>query len=774
MSSSTGVQITFANLNDLSNTVYLAMYGNNQLGGPTCSFSLDSEGNVTLSPLTAGGTVPVIQFSAIPLVNNVPTINLGTQWIDSARIYFSVGTALSIPVSADGNSVTNPSPLVSGYGDIAYDWIEFTLNQAGALYINTTQVDMFGLPIQLTINPLDATGVPRVGILDSRDSVFTALQTFLGSIPSDAKSAFGNLLLNDSSGNPIRMLNPTDAIALGLAAPALGSYFDAYIQAFFAKYSASGATLALPSVTGAAGTGANGGGVHSLQGSVSTLSSTNVLGQNASYTVLSLTDTTTNTDGSKVSPANGQVYTVFAPFFSTNSVSPTYNPAAPVATAASATGPAGLNYFTVDAATLALVTPGMVAAGAGIALNSIVTGIDSASNIVTINTNVSAPINGAVSFFTSNLPAPPALAPVTVSAIGTQGNSTLTLSSVSGIDPSAGLVIVNGPGIAINNVVTAVDATNLTVTLAAPNVNDVNGNVVFAAQSLLANALTLLPSTMVVAGNGVLADNVYQFPTDSNRSILLGAIENLIASAFNRGIANNDCSDWSYTFADQQSGAPNPFYDTGNPQNSSNTWNYYGQFLHQQAISANSLSYAISFDDQGGFSTTLSESASANVVTVNATLMPLQTTLSFNDGPTVSALGSPLISGMTVRSGDILNAIQTTISATGGTTAMPQHGDSSGTPSSFVLAAEDALVSVSGSTGIWHGWNCVTQLTLTTRNGTVYGPFGTMAGVTSSTTFNHTAPDNQSVIAFSGALVNVPLADGTTANVIQSLQAVFG
>src|SRR3990167_5370434 len=34
MSSSTGVTITFANLNDFSDTVYLAMYGNNQLGGP--------------------------------------------------------------------------------------------------------------------------------------------------------------------------------------------------------------------------------------------------------------------------------------------------------------------------------------------------------------------------------------------------------------------------------------------------------------------------------------------------------------------------------------------------------------------------------------------------------------------------------------------------------------------------------------------------------------------------------------------------------------------
>jgi hypothetical protein len=36
------------------------------------------------------------------------------------------------------------------------------------------------------------------------------------------------------------------------------------------------------------------------------------------------------------------------------------------------------------------------------------------------------------------------------------------------------------------------------------------------------------------------------------------------------------------------------------------------------------------------------------------------------------------------------------------------------------------VVEVSGYTGSWYGSNCVLQITITTHEGNVYGPFGTM------------------------------------------------
>lgn len=66
------------------------------------------------------------------------------------------------------------------------------------------------------------------------------------------------------------------------------------------------------------------------------------------------------------------------------------------------------------------------------------------------------------------------------------------------------------------------------------------------------------------------------------------------------------------------------------------------------------------------------------------------------------------------------------------------------------------------------------QLTLTGKSGVTYGPFGSTAGATSRTPFNQSAPSGQSVVAFNGSTVTVPLADGTQTAIIASLNAVFG
>lgn len=137
---------------------------------------------------------------------------------------------------------------------------------------------------------------------------------------------------------------------------------------------------------------------------------------------------------------------------------------------------------------------------------------------------------------------------------------------------------------------------------------------------------------------------------------------------------------------------------------------------------------------------------------------------SFNDTGMALMSGSP-ITQMVVRSGDVLNAIQ----ATNGTWTMPQHGGDSGAATSFTLDAGDSIVEVSGYTGTWFGWNCVLQLTLKTKAGKTYGPYGSMAHATSQVAFSYTAPQGQALLAFYGTTVNVPLADGSRTDIIASL-----
>ena len=80
---------------------------------------------------------------------------------------------------------------------------------------------------------------------------------------------------------------------------------------------------------------------------------------------------------------------------------------------------------------------------------------------------------------------------------------------------------------------------------------------------------------------------------------------------------------------------------------------------------------------------------------------------------------------------------------------------------------------ISGYTGTWFGWNCLLQLTLKTKNGKTYGPYGSMAHATSQMPFSYTAPQGQALLAFYGKTVNVPLADGSRTDIIASLGGRF-
>jgi hypothetical protein len=151
---------------------------------------------------------------------------------------------------------------------------------------------------------------------------------------------------------------------------------------------------------------------------------------------------------------------------------------------------------------------------------------------------------------------------------------------------------------------------------------------------------------------------------------------------------------------------------------------------------------------------------------------------SFDDTPIIGAAGNPPMTALVLRSGDVLDAIQST--STGSYASIPvhyqllQHGGDSGTPSSVTVPSGDSVVEVSGYTGAWYGWDCVLQITLTTRNGTRFGPFGTMNHASSKTPFTYTAPQGKSIVAFSGSTVEAPLSGGGTTHVVASLAASYG
>jgi hypothetical protein len=119
---------------------------------------------------------------------------------------------------------------------------------------------------------------------------------------------------------------------------------------------------------------------------------------------------------------------------------------------------------------------------------------------------------------------------------------------------------------------------------------------------------------------------------------------------------------------------------------------------------------------------------------------------SWDNLPTVSGWG-PMTS-LVVRSGDIIDAIQPSY----GSNAAPIQGGPGGTPTSINLT-DDAIVSITGSTGTYFGMKQVAQLTFNTARGRTYGPFGTMRNVQSPQPFELVAPTGSAIRSFFGTTV---------------------
>ena len=151
---------------------------------------------------------------------------------------------------------------------------------------------------------------------------------------------------------------------------------------------------------------------------------------------------------------------------------------------------------------------------------------------------------------------------------------------------------------------------------------------------------------------------------------------------------------------------------------------------------------------------------------------------SFDDTPIIGAAGNPPITQMGIRSGDVLDAIQATNTGSFESTPLEyillQHGGDGGTLNNVVIPSGDAVVQVSGFTGIWFGWDCVLQITLTTKNGKLFGPYGTMNNASFMEAFKYTAPANQSIVAFSGEIVQVPEGGGGQTFIIARLGVSYG
>ena len=155
--------------------------------------------------------------------------------INSARILFSIGSPMYIWVNADvngriayaGANIENPTdPNI----DVTFDFGEFAIlppgSQPQGIFVNTTRVDQFGFPLQLSVTGLDGfTQTVGESLTETRDELFAK---FI----NDTPPAFHGLAQAPHA--PYRIMAP--AHATFQPGQANEHYLDDYISAVWAQY----------------------------------------------------------------------------------------------------------------------------------------------------------------------------------------------------------------------------------------------------------------------------------------------------------------------------------------------------------------------------------------------------------------------------------------------------------------------------------------------------------------------------------------------------------
>lgn len=153
-------------------------------------------------------------------VSELPEIQVPK--IDSGRAYISLGSPTYLKIVNNGYGFVGPNPANPSdpNTDVYFDWLEFTIDDAG-FHGNTTQVDQFGFPMTIELIASDGFS-KKLGITESRSALFS---NYMASVPTEFQS-----LVQE----PYRIVAPfKSGFARGQN---YEKYFDSYISEMWQYY----------------------------------------------------------------------------------------------------------------------------------------------------------------------------------------------------------------------------------------------------------------------------------------------------------------------------------------------------------------------------------------------------------------------------------------------------------------------------------------------------------------------------------------------------------
>jgi len=229
------------NNSGLSEPAYIYIIGVNASTGQQGYVDANGNFNAWSYPSSIpNGPVPTPAFGINgPASGGSETLNLPPN-VAGGRVYLSFGQQL--PFSLTTGGLVEPAPWTAGdpSQNILFDWVEFARNAATGIDINTTMVDMFSVPLSVSVT--DTSGSTQTEgqlVPGGRASIFSQIQSLGGNWPS--------LIYDDpSTGQPLRVISPFHGIANGVFS---STYLDSYVSGVWSYYSSHPLTVSTGSAT---------------------------------------------------------------------------------------------------------------------------------------------------------------------------------------------------------------------------------------------------------------------------------------------------------------------------------------------------------------------------------------------------------------------------------------------------------------------------------------------------------------------------------------------
>jgi hypothetical protein len=193
---------------------------------------IESDGKTPYYPPSPSGTMSQLGSNvAIPLGAPGSTVTVTIPYLSGARLWFSVNGKLTFYVNP-GPALVEPS--VSNKSDanynILWDFCEFTYNTS-QIYANISYVDFVSIPISLSLTNTSGktqavTGMPANGL--------TTIVNGLNAQHASDGAGWNQLIINNSSGTPIRAVSPNTGIVMSNSL--FSGYYQSYVNQVWSKY----------------------------------------------------------------------------------------------------------------------------------------------------------------------------------------------------------------------------------------------------------------------------------------------------------------------------------------------------------------------------------------------------------------------------------------------------------------------------------------------------------------------------------------------------------